>query len=42
MKHKGRCYPNSNLNPASAEEYQAATAARDLIVDENGTLQKNG
>ena len=35
-KHKGKCYRNSNLNPASAEEHQAAIAARDLILDENG------
>ena len=36
MEHKGVCYRNSNLNPASAEEMQAIIAARDLLLDENG------
>jgi hypothetical protein len=36
MKHKGTCYRNSNLSPASAEEPQAAIAARDMILDKDG------
>ena len=36
MEHPGVCYRNSTLNPASAEEQQAVTAARDLLLDENG------
>ena len=36
MEHKGKCYRNSNLSPASAEEHQAAAAARDLLLDKDG------
>lgn len=39
MEHKGKCYRNSNLNPASAEEHQASIAARDLVLDENGAYR---
>jgi hypothetical protein len=41
MKHKGTCYRNSNLSPASAEEPQAAIAARDLILDKDGQYLGN-
>ena len=36
MAHKGHCYRNSNLNPASAEEPQAAIAAEELLKDSDG------
>ena len=36
MKHSGVCYRNSTLAPASAEEHQAAIAARDLLLDKDG------
>ena len=35
-KHPGVCYKNSNLHPASAEEYQAVAAARDLLLNADG------
>jgi len=34
--HKGHCFRNSNINPASAEYHLAADAARDLLLDEAG------
>jgi hypothetical protein len=37
MEHKGKCYRNSKLNPASAEENMATIAGRDLLMDQNGT-----
>lgn len=36
MEHTGYCYRNSKLNPASAEESMATTAAKDLLMDQNG------
>ena len=38
-EHKGRCFRNSNLNPASAEEPQSEILARDFLLDEVGMYQ---
>jgi hypothetical protein len=35
MKHKGTCYRNSNLQPASAEEQQSIEVARSLLIGSN-------
>lgn len=35
-EHSGRCYRNSNINPASAEEPQSEMLARDFLLGENG------
>eukprot|EP00984_Skeletonema_dohrnii_P022599 scaffold11702_cov157-Skeletonema_dohrnii-CCMP3373.AAC.2 len=37
--HKGECYRNSKYNPASAEEYQATDAARELLIDDDGNYR---
>ena len=36
LSHTGKCYRNSNLAPASAEEPQSAMMARELLVDSKG------
>ena len=35
MAHKGECYSNSNLVPASAEEPHSTILARELLLDKN-------
>ena len=41
MKHKGTCYRNSALQPASAEEQQNIEVARSLLIDSNGNYVGN-
>ena len=42
MQHKGKCYRNSNLTPAVAEEPQAEIAAADLLIGPDGKYVGDG
>ena len=41
MKHKGTCYRNSNLQPASAKEQKRIDVAKSLFIDSTGNYVGN-
>jgi hypothetical protein len=41
MKHKGTCYRNSNLQPASVEDKQSIEIAKSLVIDSTGNYADN-